>query len=99
MRKACVQRRQRRNSFAQGPIGLVLVPRARAVFNPPRGARGRGAMRTVLNAESGSLAELLVDESPGALFALGRDGRLLSWNRGAAAIFCYTSEEAIVRSL
>jgi PAS domain S-box-containing protein len=42
-----------------------------------------------------SFAEDLIDESPDALLALSLDGRILSWNRGAEAIFGYTLEEAI----
>jgi PAS domain S-box-containing protein len=40
-----------------------------------------------------SLAERLVDESPDALIALSLDGRIRSWNRGAAAMFGYTAAE------
>src|SRR4051812_47718869 len=46
-----------------------------------------------------SFGDRLVDESPDALIALGFDGRVLFWNRGAAAIFGYAAEEAVGRSL
>src|SRR5438093_1751336 len=42
-----------------------------------------------------SFSELLVDESPDALIALSLEGRIRSWNRGAAAIFGYTVDEAV----
>src|SRR3954467_442828 len=42
-----------------------------------------------------TVAELLVAESPDALFALALDGRVLSWNPGAEVIFGYTPAEAI----
>jgi PAS domain S-box-containing protein len=42
-----------------------------------------------------SLAQLLVDESPDALIALGYEGNVLSWNRGAETIFGYSADEAI----
>jgi len=44
-------------------------------------------------------AEALLDESPDALFALSFDGRILSWNRGAAAMFGFTAGEAIGQPL
>src|SRR2546422_2340467 len=56
------------------------------------------AYRTPKHANT-SFAELLVDESRDALLALSLDGRILSWNRGAAVIFGYTAEEAIGRLL
>src|SRR5437867_7269024 len=46
-----------------------------------------------------SLAELLIDALPDGLLALSLDGRILSWNRRAAAIFGYGPEEAIGRPL
>jgi PAS domain S-box-containing protein len=39
----------------------------------------------------------LIDESPDALIAVSVEGRVLSWNRGAAMIFGYASSEAIGR--
>ena len=42
-----------------------------------------------------SFAERLLDESPDALIALSIEGRILSWNRGANAMFGYTAEDAI----
>ncbi|PYR56396.1 MAG: PAS domain-containing sensor histidine kinase [Acidobacteria bacterium] len=42
-----------------------------------------------------SFAELLVNESPDALIALSLEGRIRSWNRGAAAMFGYTVDEAV----
>src|SRR5688500_5759199 len=44
-------------------------------------------------------AALLLDESHDALVALSLEGRVLSWNRGAEAIFGYPSSEAIGASL
>ena len=35
-------------------------------------------------------AQALIEESADALVALALDGRILSWNRGAAAVFGYT---------
>lgn len=49
--------------------------------------------------DSTSLAELLVDQSPDALFALSFDGNVLSWNAGAEKIFGYAAHEAIGRYL
>jgi protein-histidine pros-kinase len=46
-----------------------------------------------------TLAELLVDESPDALIALTLEGRIRSWNRGAAAMFGYGAAEAIGQPL
>jgi PAS domain S-box-containing protein len=46
-----------------------------------------------------SVAELLVDESHDALVALTLDGQVLSWNRGARAMFGYAADEAIGRPL
>jgi protein-histidine pros-kinase len=40
-------------------------------------------------------AALLVDESPDALIALSLEGRILSWNRGAEAMFGYARAEAL----
>lgn len=48
---------------------------------------------------SASFAERLVDESPDALLALSTSGRVLSWNRGAEAIFGYAASEAIGKTL
>ena len=42
-----------------------------------------------------TLAARLVDESPDALLALAPNGRVLSWNRGAEAIFGYSAAEAV----
>jgi PAS domain S-box-containing protein len=44
-------------------------------------------------------AELLVDEAPDALIALSLAGRVLSWNRGAGALFGYTPEQAVGKLL
>src|SRR5436853_1815073 len=46
-----------------------------------------------------TFAELLLDESPDALIAIGFDGVVLSWNRGAERIFGYAADEAIGRNL
>jgi len=43
--------------------------------------------------------ELLVDASPDALIALDLDGTILFWNHGANAVFGYTAQEAIGRSI
>src|SRR5262245_1257919 len=43
--------------------------------------------------------DLLVDESPDALFALSLTGRVLSWNRGAQEMFGYAPAEVIGRTL
>jgi protein-histidine pros-kinase len=40
-------------------------------------------------------AELLLDEAPGALFGVSMGGRVVTWNRGAEAIFGLTAAEAI----
>jgi PAS domain S-box-containing protein len=44
-----------------------------------------------------SVAERLVEESPDALIALARNGRILTWNRGAQILFGYDADEAIGR--
>jgi protein-histidine pros-kinase len=44
-------------------------------------------------------AERLIDESPDALLALDLDGRVLSWNKGAEAMFGYTQEDTVGRRL
>ena len=49
------------------------------------------------NRSGGSFADDLIDESPDALLALSPDGRILVWNRGAEAIFGYSSAEAVGR--
>jgi protein-histidine pros-kinase len=49
--------------------------------------------------QAGRLAEILVDGSPDALFAMSPEGKILSWNPGAEAIFGYAREEAIDRSI
>src|SRR5438445_3248171 len=49
--------------------------------------------------QAGRLAEILVETSPDALLAMSPDGTVLFWNRGAEAIFGYTREEAIGRSI
>jgi PAS domain S-box-containing protein len=43
----------------------------------------------------GAIAKRLVDESPDALLALSVNGRVLTWNRGASAIFGYAPEDAL----
>jgi len=43
--------------------------------------------------------KLLFEESPDAIIATAADGRTLFWNRGAEAIFGYTSAEAVGRPL
>jgi PAS domain S-box-containing protein len=48
---------------------------------------------------SQSLAELLLDESPDALIALTREGRIRSWNRGAHDMFGYAAGEAVGRAI
>ena len=48
---------------------------------------------------SKSFSERLVDESPDALLALGLDGRILSWNRGAESMFGFSAVEAIGRNI
>ena len=42
-----------------------------------------------------SFAEQLLDESTDALIAISLDGRVLSWNRGAEALFGYASDEVM----
>jgi protein-histidine pros-kinase len=44
-------------------------------------------------------ASLLVEQSPDALLALSLDGRILSWNLGATAIFGWSAEEALGRRI
>src|SRR5439155_5133985 len=61
--------------------------------------RKRGAASQKPKPASTSLAELLIDVLPDALLALSLDGRILSWNRRAVAIFGYRAEEAIGRPL
>jgi diguanylate cyclase (GGDEF)-like protein/PAS domain S-box-containing protein len=46
-------------------------------------------------AESRRFIANLVESSEDAIFAYGLDGRILTWNRGAEAIFGYTAWEAI----
>jgi PAS domain S-box-containing protein len=46
-----------------------------------------------------SIAEYLVDESSDALFALSPTGIIISWSRGAEAVFGYGATEALGRSL
>jgi len=41
-----------------------------------------------------SLAEVLLNESPDALFALSFEGKVLSWNHGATVMFGFGSDEA-----
>src|SRR5882672_3105736 len=46
-----------------------------------------------------SLAEVLLNESPDALFALSFEGKVLSWNHGATVMFGFGSDETIGRQL
>jgi protein-histidine pros-kinase len=55
-----------------------------------RGERGRAGPH---------LADRLVEASPDALFAMTFDGRILSWNRGAALLFGYAAVEAVGRQI
>jgi PAS domain S-box-containing protein len=48
---------------------------------------------------AGRFAEILVEASPDALLAMSPQGKILFWNQGAEAIFGYTREEAIGRSI
>jgi len=52
---------------------------------------------TISNARGETLAELLLDESTDALFALTPEGKVLSWNRGAEALFGFSTREAMGR--
>jgi diguanylate cyclase (GGDEF)-like protein/PAS domain S-box-containing protein len=46
-----------------------------------------------------AIGAVLVDESPDALLALSMDGCVLTWNRGAEAIFGWSAREAVGRPL
>src|ERR1044071_5131626 len=46
-----------------------------------------------------TLAELLVDECPDALVAVTFEGRIRAWNPGAEAMFGYSGDEALGRSI
>lgn len=46
-----------------------------------------------------SFAELLLDETPDALFALSLDGKVLSWNRGAETLFGFSAQEALAQPI
>src|SRR5690348_2271440 len=41
----------------------------------------------------------LVEESPDALIAVSPEGTVLFWNRGAATMFGYATDEAVGRTL
>jgi PAS domain-containing protein len=43
--------------------------------------------------------KLLVEETPDALIATSREGKVLHWNRGAETTFGYASAEAVGRTL
>src|SRR4051794_37035266 len=45
------------------------------------------------------LATVLLNESPDALFALSLDGKVLSWNRGAEALFGFEAKDAVGQPL
>jgi protein-histidine pros-kinase len=45
------------------------------------------------------LKQLLFDETPDALIGLSTEGNILFWNRGAADLFGYSSEEAVGRTV
>jgi len=47
--------------------------------------------------EASDLSSRLLDESPDAMIAVARDGRLLHWNRAAERIFGFSSAEALGR--
>lgn len=49
--------------------------------------------------ERGAFAARLVEESPDALVALSEDGTVLTWNRGAEAMFGFAAAEAIATKL
>jgi protein-histidine pros-kinase len=63
---------------------------------PTRPGRRDGGKK---KADCGTFAEQLLDESPDALLAISLDGQILSWNRGAQAMFGYDSEEARGRAI
>src|SRR6185295_8188426 len=51
-------------------------------------------------AKSGpSYGDLLADESPDALVAVGLDGVILWWNQGATTMFGFTRAEAVGQAL
>lgn len=56
---------------------------------------GEGMAYSKSNKSRKGIADLLVDASPDALIALSPEGRVLSWNQGAAKIFGYSDREAI----
>ena len=60
---------------------------------------GGGRMNEPLRSDDGRIAEALADESSEALVAIRPDGRVLFWNHGAQAIYGYSAEEAVGRSL
>src|SRR5262245_60595785 len=77
---------------ASEPAAHLFAPSAnRSKLSPP-GGNMKGKDQLVLG-------ELLVDESPDALFALSIDGRVLSWNRGAESIFGFSSKEVLGQKL
>ena len=66
----------------------------------PEPTEDRGPAKEIAAGEfTHDLGAMLVESSPDALIALGADHAILFWSGGAEAIFGYTKEEAVGRTL
>ncbi|MDY6944763.1 MAG: PAS domain S-box protein [Pseudomonadota bacterium] len=75
---------------------LLLIPaQVRTLQN---GGYGSGAIADASRMQT-NYGTLLADEAPNALIATALDGRVRFWNRGAAELFGYSSDEARGRLL
>lgn len=78
---------------------LPVVPKALALKSPEQLKRQVAEATTQLRQERDAAAHLaaIVESSQDAILSQGRDGRIQSWNRGAARMFGYAMDEIVGR--